>query len=181
MKAKDISLGGILVSLTSIILYSASILPISTLTILTIASAIIPVCIIRSNVKTSIFVYISSSLIAFFLVPINIGLLYFIFFGVYGIIKYFIERMRKENIEIILKLLFFNIAFLIGFIIMQNILGINIVAGLETLVSKFVDTSTSLIASIVLWIVAQPIFLIYDYAMTMIITFYLERIHKVSK
>lgn len=65
MKAKDISLGGILVSLTSIILYSASILPISTLTILTIASAIIPVCIIRSNVKTSIFVYISSSLIAF--------------------------------------------------------------------------------------------------------------------
>ncbi|EKY29416.1 DUF2232 domain-containing protein [Clostridium celatum] len=181
MKAKDISLGGILVALTSIILYSASILPISTLTILTIASAIIPVCIIRSNVKTSIFVYISSSLIAFFLVPINIGLLYFIFFGVYGIIKYFIERMRKENIEIILKLLFFNIAFLIGFIIMQNILGINIVAGLETLVSKFVDTSTSLIASIVLWIVAQPIFLIYDYAMTMIITFYLERIHKVSK
>ena len=181
MKAKDISLGGILVALISIILYSASILPISTLTILTIASAIIPVCIIRSNVKTSIFVYISSSLIAFFLVPINIGLLYFIFFGVYGIIKYFIERMRKENIEIILKLLFFNIAFLIGFIIMQNILGINIVAGLETLVSKFVDTSTSLIASIVLWIVAQPIFLIYDYAMTMIITFYLERIHKVSK
>ena len=89
--------------------------------------------------------------------------------------------MRKENIEIILKLLFFNIAFLIVFIIMQNILGINIVAGLETLVSKFVDTSTSLIASIVLWIVAQPIFLIYDYAMTMIITFYLERIHKVSK
>lgn len=178
MKAKNIALGGVLVALTSIVLYSTAIIPISTISILTIASAIIPVCIIRSDIKTSIFVYIASSLIAFFLVPINISLLYFIFFGIYGIVKYFIERMRKENLEILLKLVFFNIAFVIGFIIMQNILGINIVAGLEVLISNFFDTSTTLIASIVLWIVSQPVFLVYDYAMTSIITFYMERIHK---
>ena len=178
MKAKDIALGGILVALTTIVLYSTSILPISTLAILTIASALIPVCIIRSNIKTSIFVYISSSLNAFFLVPINISFLYFIFFGVYGIIKYFIERIRNEKVEIAFKLVFFNIAFIIGFIIMQNILGINIIAGLEVLVSRFFNTSSRTIASIILWIVAQPVFLIYDYAMTMIITFYMERIHK---
>lgn len=178
MKAKNIALGGVLVALTSIVLYSTAIIPISTISILTIASAIIPVCIIRSDIKTSIFVYIASSLIAFFLVPINISLLYFIFFGIYGIVKYFIERIRKEKLEILFKLVFFNISFVIGFIIMQNILGLNIVAGLEILISSFFDTSTKVIASIVLWIVAQPIFLIYDYAMTMIITFYMERIHK---
>ncbi|MDO5780364.1 MAG: hypothetical protein Q4Q02_07555 [Clostridium sp.] len=178
MKAKDIALGGILVALTTIVLYSTSIIPISTLAILTIASSLIPVCIIRSNIQTSIFVYISSSLIAFFLVPINISFLYFMFFGVYGIIKYFIERIRKEKLEIALKLVFFNIAFIIGFIIMQNILGINIIAGLEVLVSRFFDTSSKTISSIILWMVAQPVFLIYDYAMTMIITFYMERIHK---
>lgn len=178
MKAKDIALGGILVALTTIVLYATSILPISTLAILTIASALIPVCIIRSNIQTSIFVYISSSLIAFFLVPINISFLYFVFFGVYGIIKYFIERIRKEKLEIVLKVVFFNIAFIIGFIIMQNVLGINIIAGLEVLMSRFFNTSGRTIASIILWIVAQPIFLIYDYAMTMIITFYMERIHK---
>ncbi|CAM2077940.1 MULTISPECIES: hypothetical protein [Clostridia] len=178
MKAKDIALGGILVALTTIVLYATSILPISTLAILTIASALIPVCIIRSNIQTSIFVYISSSLIAFFLVPINISFLYFVFFGVYGIIKYFIERIRKEKLEIVLKVVFFNIAFIIGFIIMQNVLGINIIAGLEVLMSRFFDTSARTIATIILWIVAQPIFLIYDYAMTMIITFYMERIHK---
>ena len=178
MKAKDIALGGILVALTTIVLYATSILPISTLAILTIASALIPVCIIRSNIQTSIFVYISSSLIAFFLVPINISFLYFVFFGVYGIIKYFIERIRKEKLEIVLKVVFFNIAFIIGFIIMQNVLGINIIAGLEVLMSRFFDTSARTIATIILWIVAQPIFLIYDYAMTMIITFYMERINK---
>ena len=141
MKSRDIAIGGILVALTIIVLYATSILPISTLAILTIASAIIPICIIRSNVQTSIFVYISSSLIAFFLVPINISLLYFIFFGVYGIVKYFIERIRKENLEIILKLVFFNIVFVIGFIIMQNILGVNIIAGLEELISKLFNNS----------------------------------------
>ena len=178
MKARDIALGGILVALTTIVLYATSILPISTLAILTIASALIPVCIIRSNIQTSIFVYISSSLIAFFLVPINISFLYFIFFGVYGIVKFFIERIRKEKLEILFKIVFFNIAFIIGFIIMQNVLGINIIAGLEVLMSRFFDNSGRSIASIILWIVAQPIFLIYDYAMTMIITFYMEIIHK---
>lgn len=178
MKDKDIALGGILVALTTIILYASIILPISTLAILTIASSLVPVCIIRSNIKTSIFVYVASSLIAFFLVPINISFLYFIFFGVYGIVKYFIERVRKEKLEIILKLVFFNIAFIIGFIIMQNILGINIIAGLEALVAKLFDASARSIATLLLWIIAQPIFLIYDYAMTMIITFYMERIHK---
>ena len=63
MKARDIALGGILVALTTIVLYATSILPISTLAILTIASALIPVCIIRSNIQTSIFVYISSILL----------------------------------------------------------------------------------------------------------------------
>ena len=178
MKARDIALGGILVALTTIVLYATSILPISTLAILTIASALIPVCIIRSNIQTSIFVYISSSLIAFFLVPINISFLYFIFFGVYGIIKYFIEGIRKEKLEIVLKIVFFNISFIINFIIMKNILGINIIAGLEVLISKVFNDSGRTIALIILWIVAQPVFLIYDYAMTMIITLYLEIIHK---
>ena len=61
---------------------------------------------------------------------------------------------------------------------MQNVLGVNIIAGLEVLMSKFFNDSARTIALIILWIVAQPVFLIYDYAMTMIITFYMERIHK---
>ena len=40
MKSGNITLGGILIALTIIILYSASILPVSTISVLTIASAI---------------------------------------------------------------------------------------------------------------------------------------------
>ena len=147
MNARDMALGGVLVALTSIILYMTSVIPTSTLTILTIASALIPICIIRSNVKTAIFVYFASSLISFFLVKINISLL------------------------------FFNISFFIGFIVMQNILGLNIIAGLKEVIFNVFNISSKNIATILLWIIAQPVFLIYDYAMTLIITFYMEKIH----
>ena len=40
MKSRNITLGGVLIALTIIILYSASILPVSTISVLTIASAI---------------------------------------------------------------------------------------------------------------------------------------------
>ena len=161
MNARDMALGGVLVALTSIILYMTSVIPTSTLTILTIASALIPICIIRSNVKTAIFVYFASSLISFFLVKI----------------KFLIERLRNGRVEMILKLIFFNISFFIGFIVMQNILGLNIIAGLKEVIFNVFNISSKNIATILLWLIAQPVFLIYDYAMTLIITFYMEKIH----
>ena len=39
------------------------------------------------------------------------------------------------------------------------------------------NISSKNIATILLWLIAQPVFLIYDYAMTLIITFYMEKIH----
>ena len=77
----------------------------------------------------------------------------------------------------ILKLIFFNISFFIGFIVMENILGLNIIAGLKEVIFNVFNISSKNIATILLWLIAQPVFLIYDYAMTLIITFYMEKIH----
>ncbi len=177
MKSKEITLGGIMVALTSIILYSTSLIPINTLTILTIASAIIPICIIRSEIKTAIFVYIASTVIAFFIVPINISVLYAIFFGIYGIIKFFAERSRSK-FEILYKIGFFNIAFVIGFILFQNVLGINIIKGVEEIISRFINGDIKVIVFALILVVANLIFLVFDYALTLIISFYMDRIHK---
>lgn len=180
MKSKEITLGGIMVALTSIILYLTSLIPINTLTILTVASAIIPICIIRSDVKTAIFVYIASALIAFFIVPINISMLYAIFFGIYGIIKFFAERNRSK-FEALYKIGFFNIAFIVGFILFQNVLGINILKGVEEILSRFINGDIKLITFALFLIVANLAFLVFDYALTLIISFYMERIHKKSR
>ena len=163
MKAKDLTLGGILIALTLVILYSSSILPISTLTILTLASCLIPICIIRSSVKTGFLVYIGSTTLGFFIIPINIIVYYGLFFGVYGIIKYYIERLRKLALEIILKLIIFNIIFIIIFTVATLFLG-NVVINIPLWL---------------LWILAQPTFIVFDYALTLIIGYYLNRFHKV--
>lgn len=163
MKAKDLTLGSILIALTIVILYSTSILPISTLTILTLASCLIPICIIRSSVKTGFLVYIGATTLGFFLIPIDIIIYYGLFFGVYGIIKYYIERLRNLHLEIILKLIIFNILFAVIFILVTFFLG-NVIINLPIWI---------------VWLLAQIVFLIFDYALTLIIGYYLNRFHKV--
>lgn len=162
MKAKNITLSGILISLTLLILYSTSLIPISTLSILTLASCLIPIAIIRSSVKYGFLVYISSTLLGFFFIPTNLLIMYGLFFGVYGIVKYYIEKLNKLSIEIILKLIFFNIILSLAFVTFKTLIG-------------------GALSSLPIWLLfllAQPIFLIFDYALTLIISFYLDRIHK---
>lgn len=162
MKAKDMALGGVLVALTIVTLYLTLVIPTNTIAIMTLASLYIPICLIRSNIKTSIFVYVASTAISFFILPINYSLMYLLFFGIYGLVKHFIENINKMYLEIILKLIFFNVAITIGLISLK-LLGIDL------------DMKFSIG---ILYILAQPIFLVYDYALSMLITMYYNRFHK---
>lgn len=162
MKSKHIAESGLLVGLTVVILYAASILPISTLSILTVASCLIPISIIRTSIKNTILVYIASSVLSIFLVPTDIALYYTLFFGVYGIIKHYIEKIKNLPLELLLKLITFNILLGLNYLIVKNFLGI--------LSPEF--------PLYVLWLAAQVIFLVYDYALTLIISFFLNRFHK---
>lgn len=162
MKSKELTVSAALTALTIVILYLNLLLPISTISILTLASALIPVALIRGSIKSSILVYISSSIIGFFILPINITLLYVLFFGVYGIIKYFIEKINKLPLEIFLKIIFFNIILVLSIFVFNS----------------FVTIEITKLPMTLLFIVAQPVFLIYDYALSLLISFYLDRIHK---
>ncbi len=162
MKAKDITLGGILIALGIAILYLTTIININTIALLTLCSCLIPIAIIRSNLKTAFFVYISTSIISFFIVPINYALLYTLFFGIYGIIKFFIEKTGKLFIELILKILYFNL-----------ILGFALFFLDKILPSIEINIHTGLLLCI-----SQVAFIIYDYAMTIFVTYFLEKINK---
>lgn len=162
MKSKEIAESGVLVGLTLIVLFSTSILSISTLSILTVASCLIPIAIIRTSAKNAILVYISSSILSLILVPTNIAVYYTFFFGIYGIFKYFIERFRNIYLEILLKLISFNI-----------------LLGITYLITKtFLSFSYPSVSLWLFWIALQVIFLIYDYALTLLISFFLKRFNK---
>lgn len=162
MKSKNMAESGVLVALTLIVLFSTSILSISTLSIMTIASCIIPIAIIRTSIKNAILVYIASSILSFMLVPTNIAIYYTLFFGIYGIFKYFIEKAKNMPLEILLKLISFNLLLGITYLVTKTFLS-------------FVYPSISLL---ILWLAAQVVFLIYDYALTLAISFFLKRINK---
>ncbi|MBD7915441.1 hypothetical protein H9660_09810 [Clostridium sp. Sa3CUN1] len=162
MKAKEITLSALLTALTIIILYLNLLLPISTISILTLASLLIPIALIRGSMKSAILVYISSSIIGLFLLPINIIILYILFFGIYGLVKYFIEKFNNMPLEILLKIIFFNIILFISFFVFKSFIAIEI---------------TKLPIGI-FWIIAQIVFLVFDYALSLLITFYIEKIHK---
>ena len=162
MKSRYIAESGLLVALTLVILYATSVIPISTLSILTVASCLTPISIIRTSIKNTILVYIASSILSFFLVPTNIAIYYTSFFGVYGIIKYFIEKAKNIPLEIFLKLISFNI-----------LLGI-----IYFITKSFLVVISPDLPLWILWLGAQIVFLVYDYALTLAISFFLRRFNK---
>ncbi|MFU7517233.1 hypothetical protein [Clostridium sp. HCS.1] len=161
MKTKEITLSGILTGLTIVILYLNLLLPISTISILTLASLLVPIALIRGSMKSAILVYVSSSIIGLFILPLNIMILYILFFGIYGIVKFYIEKINKLPLEIFIKIIFFNIILFLSFFVFKTFIPIEI---------------TKLPIGIFL-IIAEIVFLVYDYALTLLISFYLQRIH----
>lgn len=162
MKSKYIAENGILVALTLAILSTASIIPINTLSILTVSSFLIPVSIIRSSIKYAIMVYFASSIASFFLIPTNISLYYTLFFGIYGLVKYFAEKIKIIPLELVFKLISLNILLVLIYFVTLFFIGL----------------PTIQYPLYILWGISQIGFLIYDYALTILISFYLKRIHK---
>lgn len=160
MKSNKLAIGGISVALSLVILYLTNVIPINTIAILTIASSVIPITIIKTDIKTSIMVYIITSICSFMFLPITYSIMYIFIFGVYGIIKSFIERLHNTTIEIILKLVYFNIILTIVYFALPSILG---------------NIEISLLLA---FISANIAFLIYDYALTIVITYFVTKFNK---
>lgn len=160
MKSKNLAYGGIAVALGIVILYISLLLPINTFAILTIASCIIPIIIIKCNIKTAITVYLATSLLSFFILPINYFILYVCIFGIYGIIKFFIEKLKSMPIEIAIKSVYFALILSVMVLLVKytSIITIN--------------TKYSLWLLFIIGIFAL---LVYDYALTIIISFYINK------
>lgn len=151
----NIAKGGLLVALTIVILYVANFITFNTLFLLGVTSALIPLSIIISDVPTSIMVYGTSTILSYILIPDKtLCLLYTIIFGPYGIIKLLIETRRSTVLEIILKLIYFNIIIVATFFIYKT----------------FFMPSIKLEYSIVLVILVSNIaFFVFDYVLTVFV------------
>jgi len=157
MKSSHIAKGGIFAALSLILLYLSSILPTNRLSILVLASCIIPLSIMVTGVKNTIVVYGAVSLLSLFLIPSKlISITYILIFGSYGFAKYYIEKIRNIPLEIILKLLYFNVSSAI------------IVVAYKLLLLKVPSINMNIYLLI---FVVEIAFVAYDYALTTFISY----------
>lgn len=171
MTTKQLVTGAMLSALTLIILYLTFLFQANTLSLLTLASAMGPIALIRANVKTSLLVYIVSSLLCLVLMPPDISTLYILFFGIYGLLKYFIEKLNHLSLEWFLKLAFFNSVFYIGFNVITTLISPHAFDGLVMLSNKLIP-NVPYGDLLILIILGQIAFILYDYALSLLIDTY---------
>lgn len=154
-KTSYLSKGGLFTAFGVICVYLSTILPVNKLYLLAIASCIIPLCVITTNIKNALITYAATSILSVLICGIKIQVIFYIvFFGLYGAVKYYIEKIRKIYIEYILKFVFFNAVLIFMFFIYKlffpNLLKLNI-------------------SIYLVFIGIQIVFLVYDYILTLFI------------
>lgn len=148
--------GGIFVALSFILLYLSTIIPINKLYVLGISAAVIPISILSIGIRKTLAVYISTSILGVLFLGLKGNVIgYILFFGLYGFVKLFIEKLSNLFIEIVLKLVYFNITMYILYLIFKLLIA---------------DIPLTPLPLPLVIIALQVIFLICDYALSIVIT-----------
>ncbi len=160
---RRIALNGILGALAVLCLLLAAILPTNKLSLYALSSFFISAVIIEGGTKAGWLFYAATSLLALIIVPdkLTVVLPYAVFFGIYGIIKCYIERLNSIAVEYVLKFIYFNICVAVALILFKSIFGYI----LEIKIS--------------IWIIIaclQLVFFVYDYVYTLVVNYYRNKV-----
>lgn len=159
---RKIALSGILTAFIVIALVLESITPTGKLGFYVLAAFILSVVLLEAGVSWGWGAYVASCGIGLLLVPEKMNLLpYVLFFGIYTLLKYHIESIRKPWLEIVLKIAAFNLFLWPAWSIAKTFLPETLTQGWGIWVAG---------------IVLQVVFLLYDFLFTAWIRYYFEKI-----
>ena len=162
-KTMKIALGGICLALTVIFLFGGSIVPGIELTLFAISSLFTAVMILETGVKGGVLLYAGAVLLGFAIIPNKLARIpYAFFFGYYGIVKYYIEKLPGRWIQLALKTGLFAVLLSSGLI------------GFKKLLLGSIHLPDYPVWLLILAGIA--FLLLYDFVYTFLIGFYLRRI-----
>lgn len=163
---KTVALGGVLLALSVVCLYAASVVPGVELTMFLASSLLVAVMMIESRGKGGWLLYGATLVLAFAVVPNKLIIIpYGLFFGLYPVVKSLIERKFVGKAQIAVKIGFFT-AVAIGMIkFAQEIL--------------FGGSILENAPFIVLLIVGEIFFAVFDWVLSTLISYYYRRFHGV--
>ena len=158
LKSKDVAYLGVLLGLNQLFIILSSVIETNTIILMAAAALIVGVVVVEFGGKTGIIFYMASCISGFFLTFNKVEIItYICFFGIYSIIKHYIEtKILNKYISYALKIASFNISLLLMYFIVK--LFINLPLQWWMILS------------------AQVLFIIYDYAFTIFINQYMNSI-----
>lgn len=164
---RKLAFGGVFAALVVVILLVESLVPTSKLSLYVLSSFFSAVLIMEFGIGTGWAFYIATSLLTFLVIPDKLGVVpYLLFFGLYGNIKYHIEKIRNLLPEYILKYLFFNVC---------------LAAAWFTAKELFIGNIDIKLPWWVLLIGLEVVFALYDYVYTLFIRYYNTRLKRILR
>lgn len=160
--AKKLVFSGIMVALNIIFLYLSCIIPTNTIFLFCFSTFFIAVVVAECGVKMGIASVFAAALLSLFMLPNKIlAFCFALFFSFYPLLKYFIEMQKKLVLEWALKLLSAIIA-----------MGYLLAVGKTIFASEIIIS----IPMPLFFGGALAVFVVYDVALSLAITFYKNKI-----
>lgn len=163
--AGRVALAALLAALSLGILYSACVAPAGRLGLVAVAGLMPAAAVISAGPRAGGLCYGGTGLLALFLLPDKgNALLYLLLFGLYPLVKYGIERLRRLVLELVLKLVFFNGVLTLLWCALRPVLlsAVPVPEGMAWL----------------LYLGGSIVFLCYDFGFTKLIGFYVQRVDR---
>ncbi len=165
-KTRVMALSSLFVALSVVILYLGCFMEVVDLTVCAVASLLVLLAVIEMGKGTATLIWITASVLSFLLLPNKfIAVEYSLLMGVYPLVKAFAERLPRW-IAWLVKLLFVNVA-----------LGLMVVLG-HFVFAYPIESVWLLVATFAVATVAGVVF---DIALTRLLTLYLIRLRSVLR
>lgn len=163
------ALGGLLSAFSVAIMLFGSLLPFATYVVPVVSSVTIVYFCIEYSRKHAISVYIVIAILSLFFVPDKeIAFMFTFVFGPYPMLKSIYELKMKRSLCFFLKVLTFNCEILFTYFLLLKVLVSSV------LVTEFMGYSSIVLGGILL--LGNITFVIYDVALTRVISLYINRI-----
>jgi len=165
-KTKKIALSGVISALALVIMALSSFLSVASYSLAALAGVVLILLVIEAGNRYAVAAYFIVSVLSILLLPDKeTAVLFILFMGFYPILKALFEKISNIFIEYAAKFALFNLAVVLFYWVVTKLLNI-----------EFMDTGIFKMSLPILLIFANLVFGLYDYALTKIISLYLNNL-----
>ena len=164
------ALGGMISALSLTIMLLTAVIPYLTYALPAISGALLVLMVIEINKKWAFCAYAAISILSFLILPDKeAAMMYVAFFGYYPILKPLLEsKISNNKLCWIVKAIIFNISVVLAYLVIVKVFGIP----LEEM-EEYGKWSV-----VVLLIMGNVMFVLYDICITRLVTLYLKKWQK---